>query len=170
MLPQQGGQDGMQWALELLEAKDRAWEAFPGLADYCDRRMHLTIRGTNLTSEVQGGSYAAAQVHADEDSAYADSDSAKLCDAASSIFEMFLGYNFGASDMVPTLRLEPPDNTDVLALAQAQTQVMAWVKTARENGWQIDEAAVAERYDIPLLKVEAPEVTPEKAAQNETEE
>lgn len=163
MLPQQAGGDGTGWELDLLEAKDRSWESFPALLDFCDRRIHITIRGTNLTSEVEGGSYAAAQVHADEDTGYADADSEKLCDAAVRLFEMFLGYNFGAADLTPRFRLEPPDNTDVFQLSQTQLNVMAWVKQARDNGWEIDESVVAERYDIPLLKVEKP-AAPEPAA------
>jgi phage gp29-like protein len=170
LMPQQAGGDGTGWELELLEAKDRAWEAFPGLADYCDRRIHITIRGTNLTSEVQGGSYAAAQVHADEDTGYADADCEKLCDGAHRLFEMFLGYNYGEAELAPHMRLEPPDNADVFQLSQTQLNVMAWVKAARENGWSIDEKMVAERYDIPLTGVSEPAVTGAPDTVPETDE
>lgn len=156
LLPQQTGDTG--WLLELLEAKDRAWEAFPGLADYCDRRIHLNLRGTNLTSEVQGGSYAAAQVHADEDSAYADSDCRKLCEAARRLVEMFLAFNFGEGELCPDLYLQPPDKQDKLALAQTQQFVLTMAKQAKELGWELDAKMLAEQYNIPLIGVSVEDV------------
>lgn len=167
MLPQQGGGDGHSWLLELLEAKDRAWEAFPGLIEQCDREIQQVIRGTNLTSEVQGGSYAAAQVHADEDSGYADSDCRKICESVRRIFALFLEYNFGARNMVPTFRLEAPDKADVLQLAQAQQFALTMAQQARELGWKIDTAKLAERYAIPLIGVKEPEPAPESEPADE---
>lgn len=172
LLPQQTGDTG--WLLELIEAKDRAWEAFPGLADYCDRRIHLNIRGTNLTSEVQGGSYAAAQVHADEDSGYADSDCRKLTDSARRIVEMFLAYNFGAGELAPDMYLEPPDKMDKVALAQSQLNVSAMVKAFAESGWKIDAKMLAEQYNIPLIEVlevkTKPDAAEESSAAEDTED
>ncbi len=153
LLPQQTGPDGTGWELELLEATDRSWEAFPGLIEQCDREIQQVIRGTNLTSEVQGGSYAAAQVHADEDSGYAESDCRKLCDSAERLIQMFLGYNYGASNVAPTMRLEAPDKADILQLAQTQQFVMDWVAKAKMNGWELDDAKVADRFSIPLVGV-----------------
>lgn len=159
MLPQQTGPDGASWLLELLEAKDRAWEAFPGLLDHCDREIQQVLRGTNLTSEVQGGSYAAAQVHADEDSGYADSDARKLCASVRHVFRLFLRFNFGpeAEMLCPRFRLEPPDKADVLALAQSQQAALGVAKQAKEIGWELDAKKFAERYSIPLLRVGEPE-------------
>lgn len=156
LLPQQTGPDGTGWEYSLVEAKDRAWEVFGDLIDQCDREIQQVIRGTNLTSEVQGGSYAAAQVHADEDSAYAASDCQKLCQAAMRLVQMFLGYNFGAADLAPSLRLEPPDNQDKLALAQTQQFVITWATQAKALGWEIDAKMLAEQYNIPLLSVGEP--------------
>jgi hypothetical protein len=155
MLPQQTGPDGASWLLELLEAKDRAWEAFPGLLEHCDREIQQVIRGTNLTSEVQGGSYAAAQVHADEDSGYADSDVRKFCASASHVWRMFLRFNFGveAEQYCPRFTMEPPDKADLLALAQSQQFALTVAKQAKELGWNIDAEKFAERYSLPLIGV-----------------
>jgi phage gp29-like protein len=60
------GNDGMnRYDLELLEAKDTAWEAFPGLRDHCDMAIVLAIMFQNLTTEVKGGSFAATTAHMD---------------------------------------------------------------------------------------------------------
>jgi phage gp29-like protein len=159
LLPQQGmgtgaTQDGNKWDVRLLEAKDEAWAAFPGLIKDCDMAITLSIRGTNLTSEVQGGSYAAAQVHQDENTAYADADSRKLCAAATKLMRLFCAYNLGDAELCPSMRLEAPDKQDKTMLAQSQLNAMIVIETALEMGIPIDVAAFCERYDIPLFGIE----------------
>lgn len=153
LLPQQGGQDGQKWDVRLLEAKDESWAAFPGLIKECHMAIQLSIRGTNLTSEVQGGSYAAAQVHSDEDSSYADSDCRKLCASAQRLFRLFCAYNFGDADLCPSLRLEAPDKQDKTMLAQSQLNVATALSILLEKGVPIeaiDVRAWFEKFDIPL--------------------
>lgn len=154
LFPQQAGPDGQQWDLELVEAKDRAWEAFPGLIEDCDKAIQLAIRGTNLTSEVQGGSYAAAQVHSDEDTSYADSDCRKLCSTADKLMRNYARFNYGDPELAPTTRLEAPEKPDIIALGQAQLNAVSVASMAKEAGIRIDVDALAERYEIPLLDKE----------------
>lgn len=61
------GNDGQNgYDLELVEAKDTAWESFPGLRDHCDLAITLAVLFQNLTTEVKsGGSYAASETHED---------------------------------------------------------------------------------------------------------
>lgn len=151
MLPQQAGPDGQKWNLELVEAKDRAWEAFPGLISDCDKAIQLAIRGTNLTSEVQGGSYAAAQVHSDEDTSYADSDCRKLCSRADKLWRVYAAFNHGDPDLAPTTRLEAPEKPDITMLGQAQLNAINVLKEAKEIGLEVDKKKFAERYEIPLM-------------------
>jgi phage gp29-like protein len=157
MLPQQGtmaGNDGTKFDVRLLEAKDESWAAFPGLIKDCNMAMQLAIRGTNLVSEVQGGSYAAAQVHADEDTAYGDADCRKLCAAAARLMRLFTAYNLGDATLTPALALEAPDKQDKTMLAQSQLNAMTVIKDAVDKGIPIDIAAYCERYEIPLLGIE----------------
>ena len=158
LLPQQTGPDGAGWKLSLLEARDRSWESFFALIDNCDREIQQVIRGTNLTSEVQGGSYAAAQVHADEDSGYADSDCRKLVESFRSTAQLFLGYNFGAPDMVPKMWLEAPDKPDLLALAQAQQFAVTTYTQAKAAGLNLDPVKHCERFSMALKSVSEPEI------------
>jgi hypothetical protein len=154
LLPNQGGTDGQKWDVRLLEAKDESWAAFPGLIKECHTAIQLSIRGTNLTSEVQGGSYAAAQVHSDEDSSYADSDCRKLCSAAARLFRLFCAYNFGDADLCPSLTLEAPDKQDKTMLAQSQLNVCTALVALLDKGVPaeaIDVRAWFERFSIPLI-------------------
>jgi phage gp29-like protein len=103
LLPQQAGQDAASWDVELLEARDRSWEAFKGLIDQCDQTITLAIRGTNLTTQVTGGSFAAAKAHRDEDSDYAESDTRKLSRAfRDQVLRPFCLYNFGDGSLAPS--------------------------------------------------------------------
>jgi phage gp29-like protein len=168
-LPQQTGPEGTGWDVSLLEPRDRSWESFFALMEKCDREIQQVIRGTNLTSEVQGGSYAAAQVHADEDSGYADSDCRKLIESFRSTVQMFLGYNFGWADKCPVMWMEAPDKPDILALAQAQQAAINAAATAKEKlGWQISAPEYCERFSIPL-DVKATEEAAEELASEEDE-
>jgi phage gp29-like protein len=165
LLPQQGmgNQDGQKFDVRLLEAKDESWAAFPGLIRNCDMAIQLAIRGTNLTSEVQGGSYAAAQVHSDEDTAYGDSDCRKLCSAATRLMRLFCAYNFGDADLCPGLSLEQPDKQDKAALAQSQVNAVTVVREANTLGIPIDVRAYFEQYDIPILGVDDADLELESA-------
>jgi hypothetical protein len=102
-LPQQAGQDAATWDVELLEARDRSWEAFKGLIDQCDRSIVLNLRGTNLTTEVRGGSFAAAKSHREEDSDYSESDTRKFGRAArDQVLKPFCLYNYGDAALAPS--------------------------------------------------------------------
>lgn len=153
-LPQQTGPDGTGWEFELLEARDRSWESFFALIENCDREIQQVIRGTNLTSEVQGGSYAAAQVHEDEDSGYADSDCRKLVESFRSTVQMFLGFNFGWADKCPDMWMEAPDKPDLLQLAQAQQAAVTAYVAAKDAGLVLDAEKFCERFSLPLESVE----------------
>ncbi len=62
-LPQGVGGSDQDFDLELLEAKDRSWEGFQKLLDQCNTAIAVRLLGQNLTTEVKGGSLAAAQIH-----------------------------------------------------------------------------------------------------------
>lgn len=59
------GQDGTGYDYELVEAQSKAWEVHPAQIDRCDMAIVLAILMQNLTTEVRGGSYAAADAHMD---------------------------------------------------------------------------------------------------------
>lgn len=59
-LPQQG--DGVGFDLELLEASGENWQSFQGLISHINTLYAVHVLGHNLTTEVEGGSYAAALV------------------------------------------------------------------------------------------------------------
>lgn len=65
MLIGKGVDEQNSYGYRLVEATDTAWEIFPGLIDRCDMSIVLAILFQNLTTEVKGGSFAAASAHMD---------------------------------------------------------------------------------------------------------
>jgi phage gp29-like protein len=152
-LPQQGdgkGGVGPSFDVQLLEAKDRAWEAFPGLIGQCERSITLAIRGTNLTTELDGGSFAAAETHRDEDSDYAQADRRKLAAALKTqVARPFCLYNYGNADLAPALSLNAPEPGQE-AQAKVISTVLPALLQAEEKGWPVSRKGTADRFGIEL--------------------
>lgn len=152
-LPQQATKDGtpgVGFDVQLLEARDNAWKAFPGLIAQCERSITLAIRGTNLTTEVDGGSFAAADVHKDEDSDYALADRKKFASSVyKQILQPFCLYNYGNAKLAPTPSLNSTESDQ-----EKEGKVLVAVATAltalENSKWPIDRKIAAERYGIPL--------------------
>jgi phage gp29-like protein len=161
LLPVQAGKDSASWDMMLLEASDRSWQSFKGLRDCCDESITLAIRGTNLTTSVKGGSFAAAKVHKDEDSDYAESDVKKLAAAAKSqLLTYFCLYNYGDANLAPLPILAATPEEDKKATADTMLSVSESVTALEQQNWPIDRVAIADKYDIPLREGEDPGVAP----------
>ena len=110
---------GTAYDLELLEAKDTAWEAFPGLRDHCDMAIVLAIMFQNLTTEVKGGAFAATSSHMDirQGGIRGDNEAWKAT-IQSQVIRPFALFNFGDADLACTTdwdcraRQEYSDNAD----------------------------------------------------------
>jgi phage gp29-like protein len=94
---------GTSYDLQLLEAKDTAWEAFPGLRDHCDMAIVLAIMFQNLTTEVKGGAFAATQSHMDIRQGGIRGDNAAWRSTLySQVIRPFALFNFGDADLACT--------------------------------------------------------------------
>lgn len=154
LLPVPMGGQGAEWDVELLEAKADTWEAFQGLIQECDKSITLTIRGTNLTTEVQTGTGAATDAHRDEDSDYAEADARKLSEFIyKQVLMAYALYNYGDANLAPVPCFEL-DVEDQESDARVFSTVATAAKTLFEAGWKVDQKAMADRFDIPLLKDE----------------
>lgn len=150
-LPQQAGKDASQWDVELLEARDRSWEAFQGLIAQCDSSITLAIRGTNLTTQVKGGSLAAAKVHKDEDSDYAQSDAKKLSSAIhDQILKLYAIYNYGDANLAPTPLFAAEQEEDLNADALTMSSFADAVGKLEAENWPIDRQLMADKFGIML--------------------
>lgn len=101
MLPK--GTDGINsYDLELLESQAGAWEIFPGLIDRCDMDIILALLFQNLTTEVKGGSFAAASAHMDIRQSGIEADNASMgLFIYQQIARPFAWLNWGNADLAP---------------------------------------------------------------------
>lgn len=150
-LPQREGVGSSQWDVELLEARDRSWEGFQGLIAQCDANITLAIRGTNLTSQVKGGSFAAAKVHKDEDSDYAESDAKKFAQAArDQLLKLYCAYNYGDANLAPLPVLASEQEEDVAADATTLDTFADAVTKLETQRWPIDRQLMGDKYGVIL--------------------
>lgn len=153
LLPVPMGANMGEWDIELLEAKADTWQAFKGLREACDESITLSIRGTNLTTSVKGGSFAAAKSHRDEDSDYAESDCRKFARSAKhQVLSLYCLYNYGDANLAPTPKIDDPEEEDTKAASETLVSVAEAIEKLESKGWPIDRAAIALRFEIPLLE------------------
>lgn len=97
------------YGLEFKEAVGRTWEMFPRQIESADLAIAIAVLGQNLTTEVQGGSLAASEVHrivkVELLRFYAESFSTCLHDQ---LLEPWAELNFGSREGAPYPRWEVP--------------------------------------------------------------
>lgn len=150
-LPQ--NKDGFGFDAKIIEPTDTAWKAFDGFLSRLDTNIAVFYLGQNLTTEVQGGSFAAAQVHARVRQDYLDADAEVLSTALREVIKRWGRLNVSGwrDDLAPwpTWRTKAPEDQQVKAatlfsFSQALEKLLA-------KGVQVDVAALAEAYGVPML-------------------
>lgn len=114
VLTPEGEKDGSGFDLLLEEAKGDSWEGFERLMGKTETAIAVAVLGQNLTTEVQGGSYAAANVHDRVRLDYLEADTEGL---STTLRAQALGwwaeFNFGSRALAPWPRFEtapPPED------------------------------------------------------------
>jgi phage gp29-like protein len=161
-LPQQSGKDASQWDVELLEARDRSWEAFQGLIGQCDKSITLAIRGTDLTTQASGGSsFAAAKVHKDEDSDYAESDAKKFAAAArDQLLKLYCAYNYGDANLAPTPVLAAEQEEDLNDEANTLSIFATAITALEQQNWPVDRQVMGDKFGVVLQQGADPGTAP----------
>lgn len=157
------GIDGQKYDLDLLEAKDTSWQAFPAMLNTCDASIILPLLGQNLTTEVKEGSFAAAREHGDVKQSVLEGDNASISDEIyESLARPFAYFNFGdpAAAVFTDWIVEPAE--DHYKAAQTFREFAAGVSELSRSGAEFDPGALAAKYRIPGVpnqKTPAPVVT-----------
>jgi len=155
------GIDGNSYNIELVEASATGWETFKNATEDTDKRITLTLLGQNLTTEVQGGSLAAAKVHGQVRQDYLEADARGLeRTLRQQVLRLWAQYNYGDPALAPVVRFktEPPEDL------KASADTLAAFSTAMLNLSQLgelDRRALLARFGLPLLdEGEAPPLPP----------
>jgi phage gp29-like protein len=175
-LPQNVDGQGTGWDLDLLEAKANDWQGFVSLLDHCAREYDIRILGQNLSTEIDGGSRAAATVHDAAFDGIVDGDAELLAtDLHEQLVKPWTAVNFGKATPVPWPKWERASSTNALELKRRAESIdmlgkaMSSIKTAgyklsdpddfaRQFGIQIEEIPEDEKpQPVAPLPNEQPE-------------
>lgn len=156
-----GGDTGMTvpagWDVKLLELKASTEALFVAQTKLANDGITILLAGQNLTTEVAGGSLAAAQVHNEirGDKIRADDES-----LATTLHDQYLtrwaDLNFGDPEAAPWPLHETQPSSDLSALATTWKTSGEALKLWRDSGANVDVDALAKRVDVPLA--EAPPI------------
>lgn len=105
--------EGYGFDVKFVEPKDRSWQSFQEFIVRMDTDIAVMLLGQNLTTEVQGGSYAAAQAHEKVRLDYLDADAETLSTSLrEQVWKPFVRFNMGSkfeeSTPWPTWMTRPP--------------------------------------------------------------
>lgn len=155
-LPQRGDQEGSA-GLELLET-DGGTVVFDQLISRTDTAIAVLMLGQNLTTEVKGGSFAAASAHDRIRIDYLRADVDQLAtDCQTGILEPWAERSNGSRDLAPYPKWDADPPEDEKAAAEGQKAFGEAVTAIQAAGYDvknIDE--LGEKYGFKLEKKPEP--------------
>lgn len=135
------GQNGDGYDLDLLEAKDTAWEVFPGLIDRADMAIVLAIMMQNLTTEVQGGSYNATTAHMDiRQGGLQHRNQRWSTGTRNQVARPFAFLNYGDANLAPKTYYDVRPREDFDANAKAWQAFSTGIETLSRAGIRFQDA------------------------------
>lgn len=154
--------------VELMEAQHPAAEVFAKFVERCDTLISCAMLGQNLTTEVQGGSYAAATVHGQIRQDFLEADAYTLGECLQQqIVRPFCAYNFpDGQKYVPSVGWDatPPD--DKKMTAETLKNFAGSIYQLAQAHFPIDVLALAAQFGVPLwdgAPNKLPKIDPPKA-------
>jgi phage gp29-like protein len=116
--------------LNQMEATQHSPEMFKLLIDKCDVDIAISILGQNLTTEVQSGSYSAANIHKDIMLQYIQADISLLNKIVyEQLVKEFYEFNFGDNVQIPRPHWNATPPEDIESLNKAAIDKMSVVKS-----------------------------------------
>lgn len=150
--------DGDKFDLKLIEATAQSHESFDKLVQRCEESIAIRVLGQNLSTQVRGGSFAAAQVHENvrQDIKCAFAQGAQK-DIKEQILTPYTRFNYGNEDLTPTSEWVTTPPADQVAAAN-MVDVLATAFVNFEAGRiAVDVKKICSKFDIPLDLVKYPD-------------
>lgn len=143
--------------LKLVELNANTKEIYDAQIEAANQAFAIAILGQNLSSQVEGGSRAAAEVHERKENRkvrYAAKTLSKCLQSQS--LSWWAEYNFGDRDLAPFphWHTEPPD--DYAAKATGLKDLAAGLLALKNAGYKLSTDQLEEEYGVELEEVEPP--------------
>jgi phage gp29-like protein len=147
------GADGINFEVELIEAKGNGFEGFDRLVNSAGVSISIGLLGQNLTTEVQGGSLAAATVHSNVRSDIITTDCGALGEMINAqVLPFWAKVNYGDEKVAPKVEIDSKPPEDKAAAATTMGLVGDGVTKLSDAGLPVDPKAVKQRFDLPLVE------------------
>lgn len=141
--------------LAILAPPGDVWRSKQEAIQWANIALTTAILGQNLTTEVQGGSFAAAKVHdaVRQDLLEADAEGLSTSIRAN-VLEYWAEFNFGDRRLAPWPRWDPTPPEDRTREAETLARLAQAVATLSQVGAPVDTRSLLEAYGVPLLREE----------------
>jgi len=155
------------FTMKLLSVPATSAGMFKDQIEAVNTAIAILVLGQNLTTEIKGGSLAAAQIantiRADIRRFDAGAESRFLRE---NVLSWWARLNFGAEEAAPwpVRNTEPPE--DLTSAATTLNVLSQAVERLERNGWLLSKQDTGERFRIPLVKGQK-DTQPKAAATNE---
>ena len=150
------------WLLDVVGVTANTFETFREQVDSANAAMAIALVGQNLSTEVQGGSFAAAQVHQQVAHAVLRGQAETLSTCLhQQVLEPWAEFNFGLRSVAPwpVWDTNPPANYE--SLSKTHALVVTTLVEAKKAGLRIDAKAMCDEFGIEL---EADAQAPDQSA------
>jgi len=141
-----------KYDVDFKEAAHPAADVFEKLVERCDILISCAVLGQNLTTEVQGGSYAAATVHGQVRQDFLEADAMTLAQCLQQqLLRPFCSYNFqGENKVVPRIAWDttPPD--DKKMSADTLGAFAGAIYQLAQAGFPLSVHELAAQFGVPL--------------------
>ena len=141
-----------QYDVELLEATSTGAVSFESLISLASTNVAIALLGQNLTTEVKGGAYAAAQVHESIRAEILQGDAKTLAQCIrEQALKPWAAFNFGDPELAPTLcwNTDPPE--DQKAKGDGLKAIGDGIASLRTAGADPDVDELLEKAGVPTL-------------------
>lgn len=145
--------DGDKFDLKLIEAVAKSEESFDHLIQRAEESIAIRLLGQNLSTQIRGGSFAAAQVHEnvrqDRKEGLAKS---VMTDTKAQIVKPYVQFNFGDPDLTPSPTFETQPPVDRKAIADGAKTLSEALMNFKLAGIAVDVPAICRAAKIPLME------------------
>lgn len=142
------------WDLKQLAVPSSTVDVFDRLIDAADDAITLTLLGQNLTTQVEGGSRAAADVHKAVSAAILQGLAASLgATLRAQVLERWAFYNFNDAAVAPWPVWDTAPPADRAQDAEVLSKRTTAAVTLADRGAPVDWRALAEEHGVPLAVV-----------------
>lgn len=134
------------YEVDLLEAAAKTWEMFPKQIETANAELSILLVGQNLTSEVTGGSFAAAKIHQNvrDDLVRFDAEALAAC-LREQVLTWWAEFNFGDAGLAPwpnwDTKPPPPPAPPMSAAAPSSADAEDPAEDAEDEDTTDDDAA-----------------------------